>query len=303
MSRVIQPGTPETAVILTNPRSLRRTVRKPDACQRRRNRPKRARRRRGLTAIQRHIGAHHTIDNTHGVTSLWFRARREIMPPLRLLGCVSTLPRSACAMNNLDGGLRRRLPKVEMKAQRSAWVGRVRICSARDGVSCFERGVHSAADRNVRRHHDLAGRTVVREIGITPIPLDRPPFRRRTSKCRSTSRFSRAGQRLQHQASGPKGAQLVYPNYRNLATGIVANFWLYDPDVKDWYVCGPGVVKGHKCFRTRAPGSMRSPGRCSPPFGHRLRGGRRRGGGPLAIPSTSRAVYSCSTSPICRCRT
>jgi RHS repeat-associated protein len=97
---------------------------------------------------------------------------------------------------------------------------------------------------------------VVREIGITPIPLDRPPFPLpKNVEVPIYFTIQPGGAYVSNvNASGPKGAQVVYPNYRNLATGIVANFWHYDPEVKDWYVYGSGVVKGPQVFpdgRTR----------------------------------------------------
>jgi YD repeat-containing protein len=49
-------------------------------------------------------------------------------------------------------------------------------------------------------------------------------------------------------ASGPKGAQLVYPNYQHVASGAIASFWHYDPDGRDWYRYGWGTVKTAQVF-------------------------------------------------------
>jgi len=45
---------------------------------------------------------------------------------------------------------------------------------------------------------------------------------------------------------GPRGARLIYPNYHHVASGIIANFWHYDPEDKGWYVYGAGVMKGRQ---------------------------------------------------------
>jgi hypothetical protein len=90
----------------------------------------------------------------------------------------------------------------------------------------------------------------VHEVSITPIPVDRPPFPLpRNVEVPIYFTIQPGGSYVSTvNRSGPRGAQLVYPNYRNLATGVIANFWHYDPDVRDWYVYGPGMVKGTQVF-------------------------------------------------------
>jgi hypothetical protein len=43
-------------------------------------------------------------------------------------------------------------------------------------------------------------------------------------------------------AGGPKGARIIYPNYRDQSIGTRHNFWHYDPEGKGWYVYGQGTV-------------------------------------------------------------
>ena len=84
--------------------------------------------------------------------------------------------------------------------------------------------------------HDDAGR-VVRELNITPIPVDRPPF--------PLPLFDPVPLYFTVQPGGAylsKGAQIVYPNDTHLAPGSRVPFWNYDPDSRGWYVYGYGTV-------------------------------------------------------------
>ncbi|HET9261881.1 MAG TPA: DUF6531 domain-containing protein [Vicinamibacterales bacterium] len=88
---------------------------------------------------------------------------------------------------------------------------------------------------------------IVREVSITPIPVDRPPFPLpRNSDIPvyftiqpgaayvSTSGRYTPGMR--------RGAWLVYPNYRQEYAGKRIQFYHYDPPLKGWYVYGLGTV-------------------------------------------------------------
>ena len=77
-----------------------------------------------------------------------------------------------------------------------------------------------------------------REISLTAIPLDRPPF--------PLPKFKEIPIFFTAQPGGayvfPKGAQIWYPNYTNLAPGTRADFWSYDPESDGWHVYGQGTV-------------------------------------------------------------
>ncbi|WP_370943269.1 RHS repeat-associated core domain-containing protein [Amycolatopsis sp. cg5] len=84
---------------------------------------------------------------------------------------------------------------------------------------------------------DLDG-NVVRELGITAIPLDRPPY--------PLPRNGIVPVYFTVQPGGatifPQGARVVYPNYTKLPAGSFVDFWNYDPQDKGWYVYGHGKV-------------------------------------------------------------
>ncbi|MFJ2640412.1 RHS repeat-associated core domain-containing protein [Streptomyces sp. NPDC087511] len=78
----------------------------------------------------------------------------------------------------------------------------------------------------------------VTELGITAIPIDRPPF--------PLPRNSVVPVYFTVQPGGttvfPKGAQIVYPNYTHEAPGARVDFLDYDPKGKGWHVYGHGQV-------------------------------------------------------------
>ncbi|MFE9776386.1 RHS repeat-associated core domain-containing protein [Streptomyces sp. NPDC005931] len=84
---------------------------------------------------------------------------------------------------------------------------------------------------------DERGKPVTR-LGITAIPLDRPPF--------PLPQDGVVPVYFTVQPGGtyvfPEGAQIVYPNYTNEAPGTRVEFLDYDPDGKGWYVYGHGEV-------------------------------------------------------------
>jgi RHS repeat-associated protein len=79
---------------------------------------------------------------------------------------------------------------------------------------------------------------VVTELGITAIPIDRPPF--------PLPKNSIVPVYFTVQPGGtyvfPKGAQIIYPNYTHEPPGTQVDFMDYDPDGKGWYVYGHGAV-------------------------------------------------------------
>ncbi|GLW90304.1 hypothetical protein Aglo03_11200 [Actinokineospora globicatena] len=84
---------------------------------------------------------------------------------------------------------------------------------------------------------DLEGK-VVTELGITAIPLDRPPYPLPRNGIVPTYFTVQPG----GSTIFPQGASVVYPNYTKLPAGTVVDFWNYDPVEKQWYVYGHGKV-------------------------------------------------------------
>ena len=83
----------------------------------------------------------------------------------------------------------------------------------------------------------------VTELGITPIPVDRPPFPLAKNVVVPVYFTIQPGGGYVHTAgAGPRGAWLVYPNYRREYAGKRLQFYHYDPEVKDWHVYGLGTV-------------------------------------------------------------
>ncbi|WP_203912639.1 RHS repeat-associated core domain-containing protein [Rhizocola hellebori] len=84
---------------------------------------------------------------------------------------------------------------------------------------------------------DSRGR-VVTELGITAIPVDRPPF--------PLPEHIIVPIYFTVQPGGsyvfPKGARIVYPNYTHLDPGTRVEFWSYDPQERGWHVYGHGSV-------------------------------------------------------------
>ena len=87
---------------------------------------------------------------------------------------------------------------------------------------------------------------VVREVSITPIPVDRPPFPLPTGvdvPVYFTIQPGGAYVAVKSYGSGRKGAWLVYPNYTQQPAGSEHQFWHYDPEAKGWHVYGMGRVE------------------------------------------------------------
>lgn len=92
--------------------------------------------------------------------------------------------------------------------------------------------------------HIPAGTTItdeegapVTEVGITAIPVERPPF--------PLPLGAEVPVYFTIQPGGAylsKGAQLLYPNYSKLPPGQRVAFWQYDPEEKGWFIYGMGTV-------------------------------------------------------------
>lgn len=100
--------------------------------------------------------------------------------------------------------------------------------------------LHIPPDTVIR---DDEGKPVTR-LSITPIPVDRPPFPLPQGVYVPIYFTVQPGGAYVKNLnpSGPKGARLIYPNYRHETPGARANFWHYDPEDRGWYVYGQGTV-------------------------------------------------------------
>jgi RHS repeat-associated protein len=89
---------------------------------------------------------------------------------------------------------------------------------------------------------DHEGR-IVREISVTAIPVDRPPFPLPSGVGVPVYfTIQPGGAYVYTSGSGRKGAWLVYPNYHKAAPGTTGTFWHYDPEERGWYVYALGSI-------------------------------------------------------------
>jgi RHS repeat-associated protein len=79
------------------------------------------------------------------------------------------------------------------------------------------------------------------KVGITPIPVDRPPFPLATNIIVPVYYTIQPGAGYVENPSRTK-ARLVYPNYHNAPPGAWENFWVYDPSPVGWKIYGTGTV-------------------------------------------------------------
>ncbi len=79
---------------------------------------------------------------------------------------------------------------------------------------------------------------VVTELGITAIPVDRPPFPLPPGAPVPIYFTIQPG----GATIAPYGARIVYPNYTHAAPGTRGTFWHYDPVQDGWYIYGRGTV-------------------------------------------------------------
>ena len=77
----------------------------------------------------------------------------------------------------------------------------------------------------------------VTKLGITPIPVNRPPFPLPVGVDVPIYFTVQPG-----STYISKGARIIYPNYTHVAPGTRGAFWNYDPDRRGWYVYGHGTV-------------------------------------------------------------
>jgi RHS repeat-associated protein len=145
--------------------------------------------------------------------------------------------------------------------------------------------------------------SVVREVNITPIPVDRPPFPLPGFKVPVYFTIQPGGAWLQGvTADQSKGARLIYPNNMAELAGARASFWNYDPHDKAWYIYGVGTVAADRKQVVPDPevalyeftGAMINSGLTPPPSGPApgcLRGGTGPspdpGGGGMGPPSNA----------------
>ncbi len=98
---------------------------------------------------------------------------------------------------------------------------------------------------------------IVRQVTITPIPLDKPPFPLPAGvqvPIYFTVQPGGAYLNVGPNQNGLKGAQLIYPNSFKFQPGTPFNFWNYDADVKGWYIYGQGKVGADGSRITPDPG-------------------------------------------------
>lgn len=100
--------------------------------------------------------------------------------------------------------------------------------------------LHLPPGTTIRGHDGIT----VRRVGLTPIPVDRPPFPLARNVDVPVYFTAQPGGAYVHTpyGTGPRGAWLVYPNYRKAEPGQRAQFFHYDPRVRDWYVYGLGTI-------------------------------------------------------------
>ena len=94
---------------------------------------------------------------------------------------------------------------------------------------------------SIVRDHD--GRPV-RQIGITPIPVDRPPFPLPAGVDVPVYFTIQPGGGFIELPNSPwpAGARVVYPNFTGHQPGTEFQFWNYDPENRGWHVYGQGDV-------------------------------------------------------------
>ncbi len=98
----------------------------------------------------------------------------------------------------------------------------------------------------------------VRELSITPIPVDRPPFPLPIGVQVPLYFTIQPGGAYIHVygSGGAKGAWLVYPNAERQAVGERLPLWTYEPEEKGWHIYGFGAVTPDGRQVTPEPGAV-----------------------------------------------
>lgn len=101
---------------------------------------------------------------------------------------------------------------------------------------------------------------VVNRIGMTRIPIRRPPFPLPNNvpvpvyfTIQPGGAFVEVGG---SRYTNGKGAQLIYPNTHRAPAGTLFNFWDYDPDGQGWYSYGTGHVSSNRRSIVPDPGTV-----------------------------------------------
>ena len=111
--------------------------------------------------------------------------------------------------------------------------------------------LHLPANTLIR---DREGKAV-RELTITAIPTDRPPFPLpEYFEPPVYFTIQPGGAYVYTYGAGSRGAQIVYPNSRDYAIDSEIEFWHYDPEEKGWFVYGTGRVQPDHKQVTPKPG-------------------------------------------------
>ncbi len=82
---------------------------------------------------------------------------------------------------------------------------------------------------------------IVKQVSITPIPIDRPPYPLPAGlNVPVFFTIQPGGAKLI-----PPRAQVYYPNYQGSPPGSRIYFWRYDPEERGWYIYGQGTVSAN----------------------------------------------------------
>ena len=84
----------------------------------------------------------------------------------------------------------------------------------------------------------------VRQVSLTPIPVDRPPFPLPANvEVPIYFTIQPGGAYVAVYGKSTGGARLIYPNYTKQPVGTRMDFWHYTPEERGWYVYGRGAVE------------------------------------------------------------
>jgi YD repeat-containing protein len=83
---------------------------------------------------------------------------------------------------------------------------------------------------------------IVRQVSITPVPVDKPPFPLPAGVQVPIYFTVQPGGAYIKVPNSAAGAQLIYPNGFNFSPGTRFEFWNYDAEARGWYIYGNGTV-------------------------------------------------------------